>query len=90
MDIIRTHYLKLPPIVHLLYGALGLVHHSWEDGSWRDIRMLGDVNQGCPLSAIFSVLVLDRFLRILDARTNDQLLNDDLGDDCAAQLTLIR
>ena len=91
MNIIVLDFPELLPLAHLLYGGPGTVHHRWEDGSWCSIQMLEGVNQGCPLSAIFAALVLDRVLRPVDAllrqRANDRLLNGDRGDDGHGSIT---
>ena len=53
--------------------------------------MLEGVNQGCPLSAIFADLVLDRVLRPLDKllrkRAKARLDRGDLGDDGMGSIT---
>ena len=53
--------------------------------------MLEGVNQGCPLSAIFAELVLDRVLCLLDAllcqRANDRLLCGDRGENIYWSIT---
>ena len=85
MNIISLNFSELLPLAYLLYSGPGTVHHHCEDGSWCAIQMLEGVNQGCPLSAIFAVLVLDRVLCPLDAllrqRANDHLLYGDPDDD---------
>ena len=48
MESIRVSFPELLPLAHLLYGAPGSVHHRWEDGSWKVIKMIEGVNQGCP------------------------------------------
>ena len=92
MDIIQTDYSKLLSLVYLFYGSPGSIHHHWEkDGAWRALLVLEGVKQGCPLSAIFVALVLDRVLCSLDAllcqRANDRLLSGDLGDDDHGSIT---
>lgn len=67
MESIRVSFPEFLPLAHILYGAPGLVHHHWGDGSWRIIEMLEGVNRGCPLSALFAALVLDRVIRPLDS-----------------------
>ena len=91
MNITALDFPELLPLAHLLCGGPGTVHHHWEDGSWRSIKMLEGVNQGCPLLAIFAALVLERGLRPLDAllrqRTTDRLLRGDRGDDGHVSIT---
>ena len=52
---------------------------------WGKIPMIEDANQGCPLSAIFAVLVLDRALRPnatqLKERTAVRLAAGTIGDN---------
>ena len=66
METIGESFPELLPLAHLVYGRPGTVRHRWEDGTCRQITMVKGVNQGCPLSIIFSVLVLDWVLRPLD------------------------
>ena len=88
---IRVSFPELLPLAHLLYGAPGSVHHRWEDGSWKVIEMVEGVNQGCPLSALFAALVLDRVIRPLDGmlreRAQERVANGDYGDDGQGSVT---
>ena len=85
LDIVQECFPELVPMARLLYGLPGSVRFRWNDGSWKSINMLEGVNQGCPLSAIFAALVLDRVLRPLDTmlrqRAADRLASGDSGDD---------
>ena len=84
-DIVDECFPELVPLVDLLYDTNGEVSFRWEDGSWRRITMIEGANQGCPLSAIFAALVLDRVIRPIDgqlkARAAARLADGDKGDD---------
>ena len=85
METIRTSFPKLPPLAHLLYGMPGLVRYHCGDGLWSIIKMLEGVNQGCPLSAVFVAVVLDRVLqslnKLLCEQAQDRVLQGDYGNN---------
>ena len=93
MESIRVSFPEFLPLAHILYGAPGLVHHHWGDGSWRIIEMLEGVNRGCPLSALFAALVLDRVIRPLDSMlrkwAQEQVAKGDYGDNGLGSITNI-
>ena len=64
--IFSSTYPDLMPLVTMLYAEESSVFLKFADGSWHIQKMWEGVNQGCPLSAIFAALVLDRVLRPLD------------------------
>ena len=49
------------PLITLLYGHAGTVHHKWADGTWRTLLMEEGPSQGCPLSPILSSSLLPTF-----------------------------
>ena len=69
---IEHSFPELLPMANLLYGDDGTVHHQWEDGSWKLIDMREGLNQGCPFSAVFAAMVLDRVLQPLNMELNER------------------
>ena len=71
-SVIEKFFPELLPMAHLLFGDNGTFHHRWEDGNWKSIDMREELNQGCPFSAIFADMVLDRVLRPLNMELNER------------------
>ena len=83
--VIATHFPELLPLTLLFYDNPMMVHHKWEDGSWRQLMMKEGVSQGCPLSPLFASFVVARLIepidKLLRERAAERLRNGDPGDD---------
>jgi hypothetical protein len=84
-NVIATHFPELLPLTLLFYDNPMMVHHKWEDGSWRQLMMKEGVSQGCPLSPLFASFVVARLIepidKLLRERAAERLRNGDPGDD---------
>ena len=89
--IVSQRYPELLPLLTLLYSEAGTVHLKWADGSWRTISMFEGLNQGCPLSVVFAIMVLHEVLAPLDdllqERAAVRLAAGDWGDDGHGSVT---
>ncbi|MGH7955294.1 MAG: hypothetical protein ACREOZ_04970 [Gloeomargaritales cyanobacterium] len=85
---------KLPHLVRyfdLLHEQAQKCWYLKPDGDWGWLRQVEGFPQGCPLSVIFSCLVLHQILIILDSelrlRAASRLDEGDVGDDGMGSIT---
>ncbi|KAL7549241.1 hypothetical protein ACHAWF_012529 [Thalassiosira exigua] len=91
LKVLRRKYPHLVPLAWMLYRRPGRIHYRWEDGEWRLVNMEEGCNQGCPLSVLFSSLVLQEVLVPMDHELRERaaamLAGGDEGDDGYGSIT---
>ena len=62
-NIIAKSFPQMLPLITLFYEQAGTVHHKQADDTWCTLLIKEGIIQGCPLSSIFSSLVVANLLQ---------------------------
>ena len=89
LEVIHCRYPELSALTNLLYDDAGTAHIQWDDGTWKSLLMEEGVNQGYPLSSIFTAIVLhDPPLdKSLHQRAEQQILAGNYHNDGDGDIT---